>query len=134
MAYTKNTWQTGDVVTAEKLNNMENGIAGASLVVNVDMTGTLDKTAKQIRDAAQSGVVSVVIPGGTAGSFSCLYFSLTAIMQNGEHEGEIMLSFYDPTNDTLYSFYAATENDYPVVDMGGGDGGGGGGISDVPVS
>ena len=34
MAYEKNTWQTGDVVTAAKLNNMENGIADA-LAINV---------------------------------------------------------------------------------------------------
>lgn len=27
MSYVKNTWQNGDTVTAEKLNNMENGIA-----------------------------------------------------------------------------------------------------------
>ena len=26
MAYTEQNWQTGDVITAEKLNNMENGI------------------------------------------------------------------------------------------------------------
>ena len=30
MSYTKNNWQTGDVVTADKLNNMENGIEAAS--------------------------------------------------------------------------------------------------------
>ena len=29
MAYEKTTWATGDVVTAEKLNNIENGIAVA---------------------------------------------------------------------------------------------------------
>ena len=29
MSYTKNTWQTGDIVTAEKLNHMEDGIESA---------------------------------------------------------------------------------------------------------
>lgn len=29
MAYTKTTWNTGDVITAEKLNNMEDGITSA---------------------------------------------------------------------------------------------------------
>lgn len=29
MAYTKQTWQTGDTVTADKLNHMEEGIAEA---------------------------------------------------------------------------------------------------------
>lgn len=30
MAYVKTTWQTGDVITAEKLNNMEGGIEKAN--------------------------------------------------------------------------------------------------------
>lgn len=29
MAYTKNTWKTDDIITAEKLNNIENGISSA---------------------------------------------------------------------------------------------------------
>lgn len=33
MAYVKTTWQTGDVITAEKLNNMEGGIEAVSDVV-----------------------------------------------------------------------------------------------------
>lgn len=31
MAYVKTTWATGDVITAEKLNNMEDGIEAAQL-------------------------------------------------------------------------------------------------------
>lgn len=36
MSYSPTTWQTGDTIAAEKLNNMEQGIAGAGgcLVVN----------------------------------------------------------------------------------------------------
>ena len=30
MSYVKNTWQTGDVITASKMNNIENGIEAAS--------------------------------------------------------------------------------------------------------
>lgn len=30
MPYTPNSWQTGDIITAQKLNNMESGIAAAS--------------------------------------------------------------------------------------------------------
>ena len=30
MAYEKTVWNTGDIVTAEKLNNLENGVASAS--------------------------------------------------------------------------------------------------------
>ena len=59
MAYEKQTWATGDVVTAAKLNNMENGISGAyGLVVNAigeESTLTLDATYEEIENAVNSG-------------------------------------------------------------------------------
>lgn len=36
MSYTPTNWQTGDTITAEKLNNMENGIAGAVVSFNAE--------------------------------------------------------------------------------------------------
>ena len=40
MSYTPNTWQTGDTITATKLNNMEQGIADTSydLVIKLNST------------------------------------------------------------------------------------------------
>ena len=35
MSYTKHTWQDDEVITAEKLNNMENGIEGAYASANL---------------------------------------------------------------------------------------------------
>lgn len=37
MSYTPNNWQTGDIITAEKLNNMEQGISSAAKLANVFM-------------------------------------------------------------------------------------------------
>ena len=61
MAYTPTEWECGDVVTAEKLNNIEEGIQEAlesggggaePLVVHEDGdTYTLDKTWQEIYDA-----------------------------------------------------------------------------------
>ena len=45
MAYEKQTWQTGDVITQEKLNHMEDGIAGAgggSSISIIDVPLTVD--------------------------------------------------------------------------------------------
>ena len=39
MAYDKNTWKSGDVVTSAKLNNIENGIANCNGLI----TGTYDE-------------------------------------------------------------------------------------------
>lgn len=61
MSYTKQTWATGDTITAAKLNHMEDGIAGGgALIVTVTTTeGTddlvMDKTAQEIYDALTSG-------------------------------------------------------------------------------
>lgn len=38
MSYNKTTWDTGDVVTAEKLNNIEDGIENASGVLIIEPT------------------------------------------------------------------------------------------------
>lgn len=40
MAYTPNTWATGDTITAQKLNNMEQGIANAGGMVVPTFTDT----------------------------------------------------------------------------------------------
>ena len=65
MSYDKNTWAKGDVITAAKLNNMEDGIANAGgggvLVANVtaidEFTYDLDKTWQEIHDAQVAFVV-----------------------------------------------------------------------------
>lgn len=41
MAYVKTTWQTGDVITAEKLNNMEGGIEDLQPIL-LEAEGVLD--------------------------------------------------------------------------------------------
>ena len=38
MAYEKTTWQSGDIVTSEKLNNIENGVANANNFVVLSLT------------------------------------------------------------------------------------------------
>lgn len=40
MAYTKQTWETGDIVTAEKLNHIENGVFNSAGVVYIPVVKT----------------------------------------------------------------------------------------------
>ena len=59
MSYTKQTWATGDIVTADKLNHIEDGIAGggsAPLVCyNDDNLGHLNVTFGAIVEAVDAG-------------------------------------------------------------------------------
>lgn len=62
MSYVKQTWATGDVVTAEKMNYIENGIANAGGVFIIQKTTsgnthTLNKTWNEINMAARSGKI-----------------------------------------------------------------------------
>ena len=74
MAYTKHTWTTGEVITAGRLNNMEDGIAGGTLVIggfsfndNDALIGTSNKTWQEIDNALVAGVRCVVILDNAGG-------------------------------------------------------------------
>ena len=74
MAYTPTNWETGDIITAVKLNNMESGIADCDTAISalkedigdLDDLDTEDKSnlVAAINEAAQSG------GGGGGGSVS----------------------------------------------------------------
>lgn len=73
MAYTPTEWQSGDIVTSEKLNKIENGIAGAGgggggevfMVGGTynEETGyfTMDKTWSEINEAITAGMHCLLI-------------------------------------------------------------------------
>lgn len=63
MAYEKQTWATGDTITAEKLNHMEDGISNSVLSVDISTSGdtkTMNKTWQEIHDAAKNGLPIVI--------------------------------------------------------------------------
>ena len=74
MSYEPTNWKNGDIVTADKLNKLERGVAsagGGALIVTEDAeTGALNKTWKEIHDAAP--LVWVEEDGG--------YFALGAVL------------------------------------------------------
>lgn len=70
MSYTPTEWKTGDIVTAEKLNKLEEGVAsgggggGGIFWINVTWddndVGTLDKTFNEILSAVGDGLLPIV--------------------------------------------------------------------------
>lgn len=108
MSYTPSEWKTGDVITAEKLNNMESGIVnvGSSpiFVCHADQDSTIDKTWSEIRQAYQNDKVIILKSADGAG---CSYFSACFNTP----------SFYEVqffANGYVTKYRATSENGYPV--------------------
>ena len=59
MAYDKNTWKSGDVVTSAKLNNIENGIANKNGKITVVMGDpiTLSASYNEIMTMFDNGIM-----------------------------------------------------------------------------
>lgn len=80
MAYVPNEWATGDIITAEKLNNIENGIENANnlLVVTIypyyeQNTFTSDKTWNEVKAAYENGKRIVMRYGITLSAEQSFY-------------------------------------------------------------
>ena len=137
MSYTKQTWQTGDVITADKLNHMEDGIAaggGSSTPLIVTITETTDgnntiytmnKTAGEIINALplayvrqeQSGSGGVVVVA--YGTFMFTREALGYVYMPGQGYMFLVSGMSD-------GFIAATLDDYPTFTDSNSDSGGGG--------
>ena len=117
MSYTPTNWQTGDIVTAEKLNKLENGVAsggggGTFVVTRDEETGALDKTWKEIRDAIASGQVPVIFPSAL-GSDTGTRAQLDIVGRAKVEEDLYMVVSID--NDV---WAINSENGYPVFNYG----------------
>lgn len=112
MSYTKTTWANGDVITAEKLNNLENGVVGAfPLVVEVTINGytaTLGNTWQEIHDALALGVPCFshsVNEGSSAAGLS--------LITSAYYDNE-----YYMVEDGFGSYTTDSANGYPVNNEG----------------
>lgn len=106
MSYEKNEWQTGDTITAEKLNNIEDGItSGGVLIVTgeeSDETMTLSKTWNEINEASFP-IIVISTPFGT----QFMYVSDVSIYQDNYN-----VTCFDVDGDK-YTFTAETADGYP---------------------
>lgn len=71
MAYTKNTWNDGDVITKEKMNNLEAGVESANKGLPAAATATTAGLVKQGAAVAEAAGENV-----TAAEFKALLDSL----------------------------------------------------------
>ena len=104
MAYVKTVWETGDVITAAKLNNAENGIEAANekggvfmiSETNVEDVHTLGKTWQEIHDAIESGDLCVI-----------RYVSSPSLTYNVYVD---MADYYDNDGTTVYRIVSSEIN------------------------
>lgn len=89
MAYEPTVWVTGDVITAEKLNKAENGIAGATPLVCtielVDETPTVvGATYKTISEALTAGKIVFAIDK-LSGGIDATYIVSALVYREGAY-------------------------------------------------
>lgn len=115
MAYEKQTWVTGEVITKEKLNHMEDGIAnggsgGSALYVGAETVGnttTLDKTWNEIKEAVDNGQIcisKITVDGPLNGNF--LNYLISVFVANGQ-------SYTVEFGNNLNSFSTDDPNGFP---------------------
>lgn len=106
MAYTPTEWASGDVVTSQKLNKLEQGVAGAGGVLAVHaVEGALDKTWKELYTALN------------AGCYVCLVYegNQTIIYEASFNDGTgtYMISAYGLSLGMTISYTTDSEDGYP---------------------
>lgn len=120
MGYNETNWKTGDIVTAEKLNNIENGISSTEpMIVNVTnfvlnengsnppfvmlYTVDTDKTFEEIYDAIIANKTVTARVYDEDGSFFTVPFSYYSTSESDNvNEYDITFMFLNPSLATLW--------------------------------
>jgi len=104
MAYTPNTWESGDVVTASKLNSLEQAVGE----LNMSYTPNNWTDGDVLSAAKMNALEQAVASGGGGGDFSTA--TLTTV--NQDYELLIPTLIIDPSYE-LEGSYSATEGSSP---------------------
>lgn len=114
MSYTKTNWETGDTITAEKLNNLENGVAGNVFVIGeetVDLTTKiLNKTWKEILTAMSNGSLCMILETDT--NYARADFLQIAFMDDEDPQNIT----YSVSTIDHFAYSTDSENGYPISD------------------
>lgn len=104
MSYTKTTWSDGDVITAEKLNNIESGIESAGIFIVNANEGVLNKTWQEIYNALNNNIPAYLIIKDNISDVG--FYLITHVYFNDR-----MLTYYVDSEFSVYTTDSAS--DYP---------------------
>lgn len=117
MSYEPTVWKNGDVITPEKLNKIEQGVAGGggALIIEWDGENDLDVTYQDILDAVNAGKrVEMRKPVGESGYAT---YQLNIVCYKYDEDSFYMVGFSNGwEGDT--SFYSTTSTN-PLQPTGG---------------
>lgn len=123
MSYEKQTWVTGDIITADKLNHIEDGVANKTLILNRIIEfpfQKLDKTFGEIKDAFFSGVIIYYHYYESTHSTNN-YIPINCLKSNNNDDGgTIGIAYYENDGDnyiTHYMYEAQSDSDYPSLSL-----------------
>jgi len=120
MAYTKHTWENGEVITAEKLNNLEDGIAESSgsniTVFNIIEDGEtdnikIDATWQDIFDAISERPVFLK---WIASEDDIAMYVVTEVVLLPNEGYAVLCVSYGGVSVIGFKFTAESSNSYPV--------------------
>ena len=124
MSYTKQTWATGDTITAEKLNHMEDGIVqggGVTIVtisVNYDEqteeeTYTADKTYAELSAIIENG--GYVVAYEAVDDYRSYYYMRSYSIPSDGMEGFIVFATVDSTPSNISVGYLSIDSNNDVA-------------------
>ncbi len=110
MSYSKTNWQTGDTITAEKLNHAEQGIydnstSGGSVMMVHDSDGVLDKTWEEIHDA-DFAVLKITYNDN---------FTSTFIILGTEIDHGVYMVYFGHIGEDNIAYMTSSTSGYPTI-------------------
>lgn len=119
MSYTKHTWTSGEVITAENLNHIEDGVEDAGsgggssvLLITQSIDGEYivsDKTWQEIYDCVTTGGIAYTLDPFYLPDTATIHYVKSVFISNNSY----FVSFDDSSALT-----ASSANDYPQRYMG----------------
>ena len=105
MAYTAHTWQTGEVITADLLNALEEAVAALSAEVDgiegggvASVSVTMLEAGSEATASLEGGVLKLGIPRGADG------LSVTAGQGEPSGEAEVGTIYIDADTGNVYEY------------------------------